>query len=213
MQAVSPSSATEQDVPRRLVEGLAAAIAEKGYAQTTIADIVRHARVSKRTFYEHFTDKETCFLAGYVALSEETLRIIAGAAAVEGTWEERVHAAVRAYLEALESKPELTRTYLLEIHAAGPRALEARRRVHRRFAEQMRSLVDAAREQQPALRPLSEAMATALVGGINELVLVAAEGKKPARLGELTETAADLVIAVVTAPSARSSALRRGRAR
>jgi AcrR family transcriptional regulator len=192
------------DVPRRLVEGLAAAIAEKGYAKTSIADIVRHARVSKRTFYEHFTDKESCFLTGYVALSEETLQIIATAAG-EGSlgWQDRVQAAVRAYLDALESKPELTRTYLLEIHAAGARALELRRQVHQRFADLMRALVEAARKEHPELRPLSPAMATALVGGINELVLVAVERGKGARLAELADTAAALVMAVVTTAPAR----------
>lgn len=189
----------------RLVSGLAAAIVEKGYALVTIADIVRHARVSKRTFYEHFADKEACFLAGYAAVSRETLEILTTAAMREGLpWEERVLAAARTYLEALESQPELTRTYLLEIHAAGPRAVALRREVHQRFADALRMLVDVARKELPELRPLSPEMATALVGGVNELVLVAiGDGKRPAlshrttRLAHLAETAFDLFTSVV----------------
>ena len=61
----------------RLTAGLADAIAEKGYAAATIADVVRHARVSKRTFYEHFADKEACFLALYSESSDELLALIA----------------------------------------------------------------------------------------------------------------------------------------
>ena len=64
----------------RLEAGLAEAIAEKGYAAATIADVVRHARVSKRTFYEHFADKEECFLALYSDSSDELLALIAEAA-------------------------------------------------------------------------------------------------------------------------------------
>ena len=62
----------------------AAAIAEKGYATVTIADVVGHARVSKRTFYEHFADKEACFLALYSETSDELLDLIAEAAASAG---------------------------------------------------------------------------------------------------------------------------------
>ena len=54
----------------------AAASAEKGYAATTIADIVRHARVSKRTFYEHFADKEDCLLAGYQHVSDRMMNVL-----------------------------------------------------------------------------------------------------------------------------------------
>ena len=46
----------------RLLDGLAASIAEHGYRTTTVADIVRHARTSKRTFYSQFPDKEQCFI-------------------------------------------------------------------------------------------------------------------------------------------------------
>ena len=65
----------------RLTGGLATAIAEKGYGAATIADVVRVARVSKRTFYEHFADKEACFLALYAETTEELLELISNAAA------------------------------------------------------------------------------------------------------------------------------------
>jgi AcrR family transcriptional regulator len=82
----------------RLTEGLAAAIAEKGYAAVTIADVVRGARVSKRTFYEHFADKEACFLALYAETSDELIDLIATSAAnAPGSWEARIGAAARAY--------------------------------------------------------------------------------------------------------------------
>ncbi len=193
--------ASTQAIRLKLIAGFSTAITEKGYAATTIADVVRAARVSKRTFYEHFSDKEACFLASYGLASDETLRAIAAAADPSLPWEDRVHAATGAYLAALDRQPALTRTYLLEIHAAGPRALELRREVHGRFAELLRRLVTQARKERPELRALSPAMATAIVGGINELVLVALEKGGPARLRDVASTVADLVRSVLTAPA------------
>ncbi len=129
----------------RITGGLAAAIAEKGYAAVTIADVVRLARVSKRTFYEHFADKEACFVALYAETSDELLALIAATAAnVAGPWEERLGAAARAYFERVAAEPELIRAALLEIQAAGPRARELRRDVQRRYAELLRTLTTGA---------------------------------------------------------------------
>lgn len=173
------------------------AIVEHGYASLTIADVVRHAGTSKRTFYEHFPDKEACFLAAYEEASARVLAVIAGAVDPEAPLDAQVKSAVRAYLAALEERPALTRTFLLEIHAAGPAALRARREVHSAFAEQLRGLVDAGRARDRRLRPPSPALATAVVGGINELVLVALERGGGARLGALADAATELLVAVL----------------
>lgn len=178
------------------MEGLLAAIEERGYAATTIADIVAHARVSKRTFYEYFTDKDALFLAAYAVVSEQIMRVVAEATVGALSWEDRVHASVRAYLDHLEERRALTRTFLLDVHAAGAPALKMRRSVHDQFAEMLRALVDAARAEGAKVAPLSPQMAIAIVGGINELVLVALEKKQ--KLATLADTVSSLVRAVVT---------------
>src|SRR5438105_4031485 len=86
----------------RLLEGLAQAIARRGFAQTTIADIVAQARVSKRTFYEHFSDRDECFLAAYAEGSTLILDAIAQAVDPAAPWERQIRAAVQAYLASLE---------------------------------------------------------------------------------------------------------------
>ena len=189
---------TGTDHRARLTGGLAAAIAEKGYATVTIADVVGHARVSKRTFYEHFADKEACFLALYSETSDELLDLIAEAAAsADGPWDERLAAAASAYFERVAAEPELIRAALLEIQAAGPRARELRREVQRRYAEQLRALSIAAAAEAPGISPLSPALATAVVGGLNELMLEAVEAGKAARMGELAAAASELIRAVL----------------
>src|SRR5439155_13154206 len=105
MQAQTPRP-EEHSIRTRLLDVLAAAIVEKGYAVTTIADIARHAKVSKRTIYEHYADKETAFLALYTLASREIIRMVMASALPELPWEEQIDAATRTYLAALESQPE-----------------------------------------------------------------------------------------------------------
>jgi AcrR family transcriptional regulator len=189
----------------RLLEGMAAAVNHKGYAATTIADIVRHARVSKRTFYQHFPDRQACFLACYQHGAELALRAVADAAGRGGPWPQRVRAATRAYLATLQAQPTLTRTLLVEVHGAGPRALALRRAVLARFARLLCDLVEQGRRDHPEIRELAPAMSTALVGGINELVLATIEQGAAHRLDQLEDTITDLVESVLR-PTAPTSA-------
>ena len=181
----------------RLLYGMAGALAQKGYATTTIADVARHARVSKRTFYEHFEDKEACFVACYRAAGEIAIRGILGVLDANVGWQDRVRVATETYLSMLEANPALTRTLMMDIYAAGPRALEVRREVQTRFADVLRQLVDRGRTDRPGMRPLSAPMASAVIGGINELVLLAVEQGRAHRLTELASTANSLVHAVL----------------
>ena len=181
----------------RLVLGMVAAVSERGYAATTITDVVRHARVSRRTFYEHFADKEACFLAAYDAVSDSVLAGIAGAAGEAETWEDRVLASVRAYLQALASEPAVARVFTVEILSAGAPALARRREVLRRFAAHIQSLVADAIAAGAPVRPLGDRAALALVGAIHELVLATLEADRGAELPALDHDVASLVSAVL----------------
>jgi AcrR family transcriptional regulator len=202
MQAQSPRPllvpvAEEPEHRRRLLEGMALAVSEKSYGEVTIADVVQKARVSKRTFYEHFADKEACFLATYAAISAELLGVIADAALAAPAGELQIEAACQAYFAALEERRPLVRAFLSEIHAAGPAALSLRRTIHRRFAELLSGLVARARRSRPEIRALSTSMALAVVGGINELLLLhlADDGGEP--LSDVRSTAIELVTSVL----------------
>ena len=151
----------------RLLEGMLAALAEKGYLEVSVMDIVRHAKVSKRTFYEHFTDKEGCFLHAYAAVSEELLARVARAGSEAATAELKLARTIEAYFSALSEQRWFLRAFLSEIHAAGPRALALRRKILQRFAELLRHMVQQVRAQQPEVRELSPEMATIIVGGIH----------------------------------------------
>ncbi len=81
----------EKSVHRRqLIDGFCRAVEYKGIAATTIADIVERAQVSKRTFYEHFSTKEACFVAAYRELSVELMTAVAAADDAEAPWEQQI---------------------------------------------------------------------------------------------------------------------------
>jgi AcrR family transcriptional regulator len=195
------------ETPRlRLVGALATAAAEKGYAATTIADIVRHARVSKRTFYEHFADKEACLLAGYQHVSDLLMDVLRNTdIPFDRPWTERVRAITAAYLGALEQLTAVNRALLLEVQAAGAEAYRLRARTQRRFADLLCDLVEEGRRNgKGAIKPLTPTLALAIVGGINELTLHAVEpdGRVSAEhpFADLLDPVTELVIAVLARP-------------
>jgi AcrR family transcriptional regulator len=124
----------------RILGAVGRAVAEKGYAAATIDEVVRDAGVSKKTFYEHFSDKLECFLAAYEAASDELFEHVRAAQDAGGEWLARTRAGVHAYLRWLAAEPALARVFLIEVAAAGPEALERRERLRDRYAERMREL-------------------------------------------------------------------------
>ena len=104
---------------RRLLEGLATSIGERGYRDTTVADIVRHARTSKRTFYGQFTSKEECFIELLQTNNEETIAAIQAAVDPESSWQDQIRQASDAYVDHIASRPAITLSWIREAPALG----------------------------------------------------------------------------------------------
>ena len=181
----------------RLLQGMAHAVAAQGYAATTIADIVREASVSRRTFYEHFDGKAECLVALYEAASHNALQVLRGALDPAQPWDAQVEQALAAYLGCLASNPVLMRTLFVEILGLGPAGLASRRRVNEEIAGFILELVNGGRRRK---QPLSPQMAMAIVGGINELVLDCVERDRVPAIEQLGAPAAQLVRAVTGHP-------------
>ncbi len=181
----------------RLLEGMAHAVAAKGYADTTIADIVREASVSRRTFYEHFSSKAECLVALYEAASHNALKVLRDAIDPSQPWDAQVERALAAYLGCMAGNPVLMRTLFMEILGLGPAGLQARRRVNTEIAEFIEAAVRG-RDGTELPRDIS----TAMVGGINELVLQYIEQDRVAALGELAGPGSELVRRLI-GPQAR----------
>ncbi|HIV69341.1 MAG TPA: TetR/AcrR family transcriptional regulator [Candidatus Aquabacterium excrementipullorum] len=192
-----PTAAAASPHRLRLIEALAATLAEKAYADITVADVVARAHVSKRTFYEQFDSKEACLLALCDTMSQQTLAQIAASYDHNADWVQQLEQVTRNYLGSLQAQPALLRTLFIEVYALGPAGLQARRQVQRTFADFLRLQVDIARLREPDKRPLDATLAMAVVGGISELILHAVEEGRADRLVDLTPTVTTFVQAVL----------------
>jgi AcrR family transcriptional regulator len=173
----------------RLVDAIAQVVAEKGYPATTVADVVERAGVSRRTFYEQFSDKEACFLAAYdfglaVVLGRirEAVEVSPGAG-----WREQARAGVEAFLALLASEPAFARSLQLEILTAGPAALERRAGMLVMFSGVWRNVHDQARAEEPALPALPDEVFTILTAGLEELIRDCIRTRGTEALPELAE--------------------------
>ncbi len=182
----------------RLLEGMALAVAAQGYADTTIADVVRAACVSRRTFYQHFGTKAECFIALYEAANRHTLDVLRRAIDPGQEWQTQLDRALLAYLASMARNPALLRSLSIEILGLGVEGLAARRRVNQELCRFMLEVVNGAAGRGREV-PVTQEMAVAVVGGINELVLRAIEQGLAGQLEQLAGPAGELVRAVTRA--------------
>ena len=105
--SVDPAFSAFRD---RVLDGLAASIGERGYRDTTVADIVRHARTSKRTFYEQFASKEECLIELLRRNNEDLIANIQAAVDPEADWQHQIRQAAEAYVDHIGSRPAITRS-------------------------------------------------------------------------------------------------------
>jgi AcrR family transcriptional regulator len=189
----------------KICEAMVRVVAERGYAAATIGDVSAAARISRRTFYEHFEDKEACFLETYrigcqsgIAQIDDALRALE-----HPDWRSRLRVSLETYLSILAAEPHFARVLLIDVLAAGPRALAMREQVLADYVAHYRGLSERARAEEPDLPSVSDEFLRALVGGIAELVqqcLLESPPKEiPDRLRALTDTLVRFAEAVLTA--------------
>jgi AcrR family transcriptional regulator len=135
----------------RLRRAIVRCAAEKGYANTTIADIVRVAGTSRSAFYEHFDNKEACFVEGYERITGAFIRASAEASTGADNWKDGLDAGIATYFQWASERPEAARAFLVEIQAVGPRGIEAHWQAIQRWVEQLQLFGQVAREQDPSL--------------------------------------------------------------
>ncbi len=177
-QTPSPSTTRLRPGPSRISRGqvteiqrgrmLAAAVDavdDVGYAGMTVAQVISRARVSRKTFYDVFADREDCFLAAFEQALRQATEAVREAYASGDTWRAGMRAALARLLALMDDEPALTKLCIVEALAAGDRVMERRSEIMERLA----AAVDAGRMEAGALDPPA-VTAEGVVGAIFQIV-------------------------------------------
>jgi AcrR family transcriptional regulator len=152
----------------RLIVAMLNAAAELGYLETNVQDVIDRAGVSRPTFYEHFSNKEDCFLAAFDT-SAERLRKKVEAATRKGddVWRDRVRFALEAVLRFASREPDTARTMVVEARAASATAVRRRVELLDEFAQCLQSQAE---ELLAEGRSQTTVTASGIIGGVESLL-------------------------------------------
>jgi AcrR family transcriptional regulator len=184
---------------RRLLDALAASIVEDGYRETTVADIVRRARTSRRTFYEHFASKEECFIALLAAVNAEMLQRIPAVVDPKSPWQDQVRQAIEAWIGYAESQPAITLSWIREVPTLS--VPTCRQDMTEAFVGMIQTLCDTEPMRAAGIGPVPRELAVMLLGGLRELAATTVEDG--GRISDVSETAVRASIALLDSRSRR----------
>jgi AcrR family transcriptional regulator len=180
---------------QRLLDALEDGIAEDGYPRTTVADIVRRARTSRRTFYEHFDSREACFVALLTEANAEQVRQISSAVDANAPWKSQVRQAIEAWISSGESRSSLMLSWIRDVPSLGDAARGLQRDAMENFIEMVRALADTREFRAAGVGPFSRQRIIMLLGGLQELTAITVE--EGGRMSDVTDEAVDASIALL----------------
>jgi AcrR family transcriptional regulator len=161
----TPRDEVERNQRERLFGAMVAAVAEKGYDATTVADLVKLSGVSRSAFYRHYDDKQACFLAAVQAMVDAALqRVGADETAPPGI--ERARQAFESLIELIVSQPAASKMCVVEVYAAGPEGAA----LLERMTDQATALAALLLEQVPERRGMPIELVRSIVGGIQKVI-------------------------------------------
>jgi AcrR family transcriptional regulator len=146
----------------RMLAAAAEAVEDVGYARMTVAQVISRARVSRKTFYDVFTDREDCFLAAFEQAIGQARVMASEAYEQEPGWRDGIRAALARLLMAMDEEPGLAKLCIVEALGAGDRVLERRAEVLDELAE----VIDRGRVLTNSTREPPEVTAEGVVGAI-----------------------------------------------
>jgi len=193
-----PNDAVPNDADafrRRLLDGLAESIATDGYHDTTVADIVRRARTSRRTFYAHFASKEACFIALLTRTTGELIGQISAAVDPGAGWSTQVRQAVEAWIACSESAPAITLSWIRDVPSLGAASRDLQRDVMESLVAMIQTLCDTDEWRSAGAGPVPRHLAIILLGGLRELIATSVEDGGEVR--DITESAVQASIALL----------------
>jgi AcrR family transcriptional regulator len=145
---------------QRILRGMLTAVGTDGYEETSVQDAILNAGLYRQAFYDCFSGKEDCYLQALDAGGAWVETAMRDAMAGEGTWRGQLRGALSALLGFLDEQPEVGKALLVEVHAAGPRAVE------KRIAAMNRAVIAVNLAREEASEEAPDISAEAVVAGI-----------------------------------------------
>jgi AcrR family transcriptional regulator len=149
----------------RIYAAMIELVPERGYGAVTVRDLVRLAGVSPRTFYEHFADKDECFLRTYGLIVRRSMKQVGAAQKDCHDWRERLRLALRAWAEGIAREPKAAQLALMEAFAGGPAALEQMRRAE----EHYEAMIEQSFARAPDPVPVPSLVIKGIVAGVHRV--------------------------------------------
>jgi AcrR family transcriptional regulator len=175
----------------RLYKAMVECVEEHGYVATTISELVARARISRRSFYEHFHNKDECLLATYDTVVERLRRRLEEALDPTENWNEQLEAYIRTLFDAAGDRPDAARLVCVEMGAAGPAGVQR----WADGAERLQRYIVAgfARAEGPGTVP--DPVARAIVGAVRRILYTRVQRARSSRSlrADLAEVVPDLL--------------------
>ncbi|MEZ0340504.1 TetR/AcrR family transcriptional regulator [Mycobacterium sp. pV006] len=190
------SDMTRNGFRQRLLDALEESIAEQGYAKTTVADIVRRARTSRRTFYEHFDSREACFIELLSDANAQQVRQISEAVDVSAPWQKQVRQAVEAWIATGEDRSALMLSWIRDVPSLGAAARGLQREALEAFIGMVDAISATDEFRSAGVSPISRQRIIMLLGGLRELTAITVE--EGGELGDVTDEAVEASIALLS---------------
>ncbi len=179
-----------------MITAMAEVAGERGAANATVAHVVARSGVSRRTFYEMFSDREDCLAVAFAEAVDRAGRRVLPAYEAEQGWQARLRAGIAALLLFLEDEPEMGRLLVVEALGGGPRVLAYRAELLARLVEEVDLGCGLARTPPPPLT------AEGVLGGAFALVHARLSRGDAVPLTELLGPLMGLIVGPYLGPAA-----------
>jgi AcrR family transcriptional regulator len=173
---------------QRMIDALASSIAEVGYQHTTIGEIVRRASTSRRTFYEHFADRDACFVALLRLTHLEAIQTMSDGIDRSAPWKIQIRQAVEGWLDCAEPRLPVIMSWIQEAPALGKPARDFKYEVDQAYVRLIQSISDSEPLRAAGFEMVSRPRALAFIGGLRLLAITTIESG-----GQLRDVAEDAV--------------------
>jgi AcrR family transcriptional regulator len=166
---------------RRMIGATIDVVGEKGYSELTVSDVIKRAGVSRRAFYEHFSNREECFLATYDSIMVASANAVANAFGGAGGLPENAQGAIEEIFKRALRRPDAVRVLMVEIGAAGPEGTRRREQLGSAYERSLREGLGLA----PGPGPIPNPVLRGVIGGLGAVLYTHMQSGRRKQLLEL----------------------------